>query len=247
MRQEITDEVDQVAPERPDMTSQWWNALQPHIAQVYFDQERQQISQIALLIELLELTGMPGLEHLRTHLQLGFQVLGEMNPGAGWLPRADQRYEFPGQHSAFKKNNRHYALAKLRSKRVDPEWATMKAELRSELGKGRMSGPYSAPTWWPTPATTIRDRPLLPVEDQDICTSFCFSVRQSDKVRHCKDFRRSGHNATVMAHDVPHHHDIKVFTDLALSMMSEETGAARIWAQDLNEAYRLFPVRDPND
>eukprot|EP00435_Cladocopium_sp_Y103_P004623 s893_g1.t1 len=246
MRTEIIAEIASLAEERMPDTSQWWLSLPRHIAQVYFDQEHKQISQIPLLLELLEMTGMPGLELLSKDLQQGFQILGQLNPGAGWMPRADQKYEFPVDPASFKKNNRHYALAKLKSKRVDPEWTTMRDELKGELEKGRMSGPYSAPTWWPMPAASIDGLPLQPLDNEDICISFCFSVKQSDKVRRCEDFRRSGHNSTVIAHDVPHHHDIKVFTDLALSASSESTGA-KIWAQDLNGAYRQFPVREPND
>eukprot|EP00435_Cladocopium_sp_Y103_P013637 s2457_g3.t1 len=246
MRAEIIAEVNQMAEERMASTRAWWTTLPPHIAQVYYDQEHEQISQIPLLLELLEMTGMPGLQHLSEDLQKGFVVLGKLHPGAGWLPRADQKYEHPVTAEALKQNNRHYATARLRSQRVDPEWKTMQEELRSELRKGRMSGPYSAPDWWPTQAVSIDDRPLTPLENQDICISFCFSVRQADKVRRCEDFRRSGHNSTVVAHDVPHHHDIKVFTDLALAASSSSSNT-KIWAQDLNGAYRQFPVRDPDD
>ena len=132
-------------------------------------------------------------------------------------PRTDSRYEFPVTLEAFLRNNRQYTMRKLLSKRVDPEWATMQDELRTELAKGRMSGPYRAPDWWPVPTTTIDDMPLRPLPSQEISTSFCFSVVQSDKIRRCEDFRRSGHNATVIAHDVPHHHDIRTFTELALA------------------------------
>ena len=135
-------------------------------------------------------------------------------------------------------------MRKLISKRVDPEWATMKDELRTELAKGRMSGPYRAPNWWPVPATTIDDMPLRPLPSQEISTSFCFSVVQSDKIRRCEDFRRSGHNATVIAHDVPHHHDIRTFTELALATPPGEE-VSLVWAQDLDGAYRQFPVREP--
>eukprot|EP00435_Cladocopium_sp_Y103_P022676 s2362_g5.t1 len=163
--------------------------------------EGQQASQIPRLINLLNMGGMPGMEDLSQDLQVGFQVLGELNAGAGWLPPADQKYSFPVAETAFKKNKRHYAIAKLQSKRVGLEWATMQAEPQSELQKGRMSGPYLAPQWWPTEALSIDDRPLMQLDDRDICRSFCFSVKQADKVRRCEDFRRSGHNSTVIAHD----------------------------------------------
>jgi hypothetical protein len=50
----------------------------------------------------------------------------------------------------------------------------------------------------------------------------------------------------VVASDVPHHHDIKTFVDLALTDFGTQE-CAMVWAQDLNGAYRQFPVRDPDD
>ena len=63
---------------------------------------------------------MPGLKDLAFDLENGFKVTGELIPGPGWLPRADQRYEFPITDEAFMKHNRHYTEAKLKSGRVDP-------------------------------------------------------------------------------------------------------------------------------
>eukprot|EP00435_Cladocopium_sp_Y103_P039676 s2661_g10.t1 len=220
MRAEIVSEIAEAAQDRMQETIQWWQSLPEHIGKVYCDHEHAQISQIPLLLELLDMTGMPDIKELKEDLQTGFQ--------------------------AFKKHNRHYAMNKLRAKRPDPEWETMQKELQSELEKGRMSGPYKGSGWWPVEAVSIDEMPLLQLQEDDICLSFCFSVRQTDKVRRCEDFRRSGHNATVEAHDVPHHHDIKVFTELALTLPSGQN-LAKIWAQDLNGAYRQFPVREPND
>ena len=246
MRSEIVDEIEQMASDWADGTTQWWESLPHHVAQVYFNKDHNQISQIPLLLHLLRLVRMPGLDDLSDDLQRGFKVTGELHAGSGWLPRTDSRYEFPVTSEAFLRNNRQYTTRKLLSKRVDPEWATMQDELRTELAKGRMSGPYRAPDWWPVPTTTIDDMPLRPLPSQEISTSFCFSVVQSDKIRRCEDFRRSGHNATVIAHDVPHHHDIRTFTELALATPPGEE-ASLVWAQDLDGAYRQFPVRDPTD
>ena len=246
MRTEIVDEIEQWALDSMDATETWWKSLPPHVAQVYFNKDHNQISQIPLLLRLLDLAKMPGLPELTEDLQSGFQVTGELHAGAGWLPRADSKYEFPTSAETFMKHNQHYTRAKLRSKRVDPEWSSMLDELRSELKKGRMSGPYRAPDWWPTQTTTIDEMPLLQLPIQNICTSFCFSVVQADKIRRCEDFRRSGHNATVVAYDVPHHHDIRTFTDLALSA-PQGGDTSLVWAQDLDGAYRQFPVRDPTD
>ena len=246
MREEIVDEVERMANEQSEATTAWWRNLPHHIAKVYYDPEHDQISQIPILVQLLQMTRMPGLQDLTEDLNQGFQVTGALHQGAGWMPRADGRYEHPVTAEAFKKNNRHYTIAKLTKHHVDPEWQTLLTELKSELQRGRMSGPYRSPSWWPVPSIGIDDMPMLSLPDPDISASFCFSVKQTDKIRRCEDFRRSGHNATVVAHDIPHHHDIKTFTDLALTL-TEENDTAMIWAQDLNGAYRQFPVRHPSD
>ena len=246
MRTEIVDEVERMAMDRHDDTVRWWKNLPQHVAQVYWDNEHSQISQIPLLLDLLGQAKMPGLGDLSEDLQRGFEVTGKIHEGAGWMPRADGRYEHPVSQESFLKNNRQYTLAKLSKNRTDPQWAVMLKELEVELQKGRMSGPYEAPDWWPVKTTSIGSKTLQPLPRQDICTSFCFSVQQTDKVRRCEDFRRSGHNSTVVASDVPHHHDIKTFVDLALTDFGTQE-CAMVWAQDLNGAYRQFPVRDPDD
>eukprot|EP00435_Cladocopium_sp_Y103_P018282 s257_g4.t1 len=109
------------AEDLEDRTNRWWKDLPSHVAKVYYDDEHRQIAQIPLLLHLLQLTGMPGLSDLQEDLTQGFQVLGILNPGAGWLPRMDQKYEFPVHSDVFKSQNKHYTLAKLRSKQVDPE------------------------------------------------------------------------------------------------------------------------------
>ena len=237
LRTEVVDEIAAMAEERMDETIQWWQQLAPHVAPVYYNKQHDEISQIPLLVELLQLTRMPGLPDLATDLQHGFEITGVLNPGPGWLPRADQRYEFPVSDEAFHQHNRHYTLAKLKSGRIDSEWQTMVTELREELNKGRMSGPFSAPSWWPVPAISIEGRSLQNIPDDNSTFSFCFSVKQTDKIRRCEDFRRSGHNSTVVAHDTPHHHDVKTLAELGL-IQSMSHGSTLSWAQDLLGAYR---------
>lgn len=247
LRTEVVDEIAIMAESFHDDTQSWWENLPPHIAKVYYNAEHSQISQIPLLLHLLRETGMPLLDALAQDLCEGFQVLGTLNPGAGWLPRAaDQKYEFPISTESFKKNNRIYTLRRLQSKRVDPEWKTMLQELRAEVLKGRMSGPFAAPDWWPITSVSLNGESLLELPTQDLAFSFCFSVKQSDKIRRCEDFRRSGHNSTIEAHDVPCHHDITVFTEVALQNLHRGFRSS-IWAQDLQGAYRQFPVRSPDD
>ena len=169
-----------------------------------------------------------------------------MKQGAGWQPRTDDRYSHPITKTAFYQHNTNYTKAKLQKYRVDPEWQTMLSELVKELEKGRMSGPYAAPATWSRPAVTLPGRDLQHLPDDQVCFSFCFSVRQTDKVRRCEDFTRSNHNNTMVAHDVPHHHTIEIFADLARAMAIRGSEPL-IWAQDLNGAYRQFPVKNPDD
>ena len=207
LRDEIVSEIKALAEERLDSTKKWWQQLPPHIAKVYYNQEHDQISQIPILLELLERTGMPQLEALSQDLQGGFAVTGVLHPGAGWLLRADQRYEFPVMEQAFQRHNKHYTIAKLKSRRVDPEWQVMLRELKDEIMKGRMSGPYSSPSWWPVNSIGLDDHEMMQLPNEEVTFSFCFSVKQTDKVRRCEDFRRC-HSGGIWCSAPPRHQGI---------------------------------------
>ena len=101
MREEIVDEIAQMAEAQPEATTSWWQALPHHIAMVYYDKEHAQISQIPLLIQLLQMVQMPGLAELAEDLQQGFQVTGALHEGAGW--------RFPGQTAvmSFRQIKKH--------------------------------------------------------------------------------------------------------------------------------------------
>ena len=73
LRAEIVSEIETLAEERMDSTMTWWQQLPPHIAKVYYNQEHDQISQIPILLELLERTGMPQLEALSQDLRAASQ------------------------------------------------------------------------------------------------------------------------------------------------------------------------------
>lgn len=67
---------------------------------------------------------------------------------------------------------------------------------------------------------------------------------QSDKIRRCEDFRRGVHNSTIGATDVPHHHNIGAYVSMA-AWFQERSHQPRIWAHDLQSAYRQFPIEEP--
>ena len=91
MRSEIVDEIEQMASDWADGTTQWWESLPHHVAQVYFNKDHNQISQIPLLLHLLRLVRMPGLDDLSDDLPRGFKVTGELHAGSGLLPTDRQQ------------------------------------------------------------------------------------------------------------------------------------------------------------
>ena len=162
IRHEVVAEIDSLVEMEAEDTAIWWSNLPDHIAKVYFDKEHQQVTQIPILLRLLELMGFPGLTDLKDDLLNGFEVLGELHPGCGWNPRLDDKYSFPVDMPTFRRTNQHYVREKLRKYHVDPHWKVMLDELIQEREKGRVSGPFEAPRWWnmdtgcPTWTTTYR-------------------------------------------------------------------------------------------
>ena len=141
--------------------------------------------------------------------------------------------------------NRNYVRDKLKKNFVDPHWKTMFDELLEERTKGRLSGPFKAPSWWTRPTRSVNGEPLLELPDEEVAIAFCFSVSQTDKTRRCEDLRRSGHNSTVLVRDVPHHDDLDVFLRVAHTYALDGS-SCYAWSQDLAGAYRQFPIRNPN-
>ena len=245
LRSEVVEEVKQMIEDAQVDTASWWSGLSAHVAQVYYDVKHKEICQIPTFIHLLQLTGMPGLDDLAEDLTLGFQIVGELHSGAGWLPRTDSKYEYPISDECFRRRNRQHTLEKLRSKRVDPHWKPMYDELKSELEQGRMNGPFASPSWWPASTISLEGRDTLPPPPDHAKFAFCFSVVQQDKIRRCEDLKRSHHNDTVVTHDVPAHHDVSTFVQLARQIHCGKEPPS-VWTQDLQGAYRQFPVRDPS-
>lgn len=57
---------------------------------------------------------------------------------------------------------------------------------------------------------------------------------------------RAGHNSAIVAGDVPHHHTLSTFIALARSY-ADRGEPNLLWAQDLQGAYRQFPVARPDE
>eukprot|EP00438_Fugacium_kawagutii_P028772 Skav212378 [mRNA] locus=scaffold1983:157653:159377:+ [translate_table: standard] len=109
-----------------------------------------------------------------------------------------------------------------------------------------MSGPFAAPSWWPGQTISLPGFPLQQLPNDDIRVAFCFSVVQHDKIRRCEDLRRSGHNSTIVASDVPHHHSVESFLAIA-RQYAEGHQTCLMWTQDLQGAYRQFPINCPDE
>ena len=246
LRQTAVDEIETLVEAHADDTQRWWNSLPPHIQQVYYNPDFEQVTQIPLFLDLLEMFGFPDLPNLREDLQQGFAMTGELHPGSGWNPRTDEKYSWPIDQDSFVKMNHHYTHSKLLQGRPDPFWTVMLDELYEERRLGRLSGPFVQPSWWPCMSVGFEGEDLLPLPQDQITVSFCFSVQQQDKVRRCEDFRRSGHNATVAVNDSPPHDDVDKFIQLAKAYSSLGF-CSEVWSQDLSGAYRQFPVRNPDD
>eukprot|EP00438_Fugacium_kawagutii_P034924 Skav206385 [mRNA] locus=scaffold834:525350:529905:- [translate_table: standard] len=211
LRAAIVNDIEDMVAEWEDDTNQWWRSLPSHIAQVYHDVDHQQITQIPILLHLLDRLHCPGFQDLKQDLEHGFAVTGKLHPGPGWQHRTDSRYAFPISSDTWTTMNRHYVMGKLARNHVDPHWATLLQEILEEHRKGRLSGPYQQPSWWPVQSITTHGLERLQLDDDDICVAFAFAVEQDDKVRRCEDFRRSGHNSTVETYDSPWHNDISTY------------------------------------
>ena len=120
----------------------------------------------------------------------------------------------------------------------------------SEKRLGRVLGPTRAPAWLGVQAAVIPDQLDTDIVEEpppgEHFLAGSFAVCQTDeagelKVRRAEDWRRPGHNATVRVQDVPTHHFIGSFVDLARRMAADLV----VFGHDLLNAYRQWPVRVP--
>ena len=242
---EVTEDVIQMIEEMQHETDTWWSSLAPHIQQVYWDQELKQRTQVPAFVSLLRSLGYPATDTLATDLTEGFDIIGALPPGPGWRPRTDQRYSYPIDEQAFRTLNQAYISKKLRQQRPDPSWETLLQEILHEVQIGRMDGPFLGPDHWPSECTAPPGYQIRPCPDQNLASSLSFAVIQVDKTRRCEDFQRSHHNDLLQVWDTPHHHDISTHISVANAFyrMGQQCST---WCQDLNSAYRQFPLRTPS-
>ncbi|CAE7767400.1 POLA2, partial [Symbiodinium sp. KB8] len=98
-------------------------------------------------------------------------------------------------------------------------------ELVAETRLGRVMGPCAAPDHWSVPTVALPSVADMGVLRQpppgDCFAALSFAICQVDengelKLRRGEDWRRSGHNATMGASDVPTHHFLGDIVDLVL-------------------------------
>ncbi|CAE7942077.1 unnamed protein product [Symbiodinium sp. KB8] len=253
-RESVLQSVSNLVQERKQVSAEWFAGLPSHVRAAYTLPDDQGFLQIPVFLELLRGCGFPEVEELSRELSDGMPMIGHLRPTMGWLPRTDQKYTVPISFEAFRRLNAGHVKERLDRRRVDDEWRTMLSEVLEEVREGRMEGPFAAPESWKHKTVPVKDEPgfesLLSCPDAEPCIAWAFSVVQegSDgqrKVRRCEDYRRSFHNDTVEAFDVPPHDDISVYVSL-IRHLAAEGEFAMIWAQDLHSAYRQYPVADPS-
>ena len=246
LRQEVTDDIIQLIEDMEEITQQWWHHLKPHVRQVYWDPELAQRTQIPVFLHLLKSLGYPAMMDITEDLNCGFSILRELPPGPGWRPRTDNKYSFPIDETAFRTLNNAYIDKKLRAARPDPCWNVLLQEVMQEVALGRMDGPFCGPNSWAQTCVAPPGLTLQECPDQALTASVSFSVTQTDKVRRCEDFRRSHHNDLLLVKDTPNHHDISTHITMSWAFFQEQEQRTT-WCQDLNSAYRQWPLRTPSD
>ena len=118
---------------------------------------------------------------------------------------------------------------------------------------GRVTGPCAAPEHWSTATCALPSVAGMGTLRQpppgDCFAALSFAICQVDehgdlKLRRGEDWRRSGHNATMGASDVPTHHFLGDIVDLILRAWAEGWDPV-IFGHDLQNAYRQWAVRQP--
>ena len=84
----------------------------------------------------------------------------------------------------------------------------------------------------------------------DVFAATSFAILQEDengkvKIRRGEDWRRSSHNATIRAWDMPTHHMVGDFAAMA-RRMTDAGDDLHVFGHDLLNAYRQWPVRHPS-
>ena len=199
------------------------------------------------------------------HIRHGGQGPADADPGPPRAPRRGgvprHRRDHGGPHRWVRHAWRGAARPRLEGqegRRPGEHWETLLQELVAEVKLGRVVGPTAPPAGWNIVTVPVlnapgADRLVTPPPGRHFAAA-SFAIVQEDgegnvKVRRGEDWRRSGHNATILAHDVPTHHFVDDVVDF-IRRVAEMAGsrgvpAARLFGHDLLNAYRQWAVRNP--
>eukprot|EP00438_Fugacium_kawagutii_P018457 Skav204786 [mRNA] locus=scaffold763:217528:221352:+ [translate_table: standard] len=93
-RLQIVQDLEDLVEDWSDHTNTWFETVPQHVATVYKSSLAGCV-QVPVLLHLLEQCQYPGVDQLRHDLSYGFDVLGRLPAGTGWLPRLDSKYANP--------------------------------------------------------------------------------------------------------------------------------------------------------
>ncbi|CAE7466803.1 PUB3, partial [Symbiodinium sp. CCMP2456] len=235
--------------EREEDTRAWLQELPAHVRATYTTSDHPRPFQGPTFLGLLHDLGYPATADLEEDLRLGFDMLGPVRRAPGWKPRVDGRYSNPSGLHRLRQENPPYVGAKCSRGRSGVHTAALLEELVQEARLGRVIGPCAAPDHWSVATSalpwtadvhTLRQPPL-----GDCFAALSFAICQVDengdlKLRQSEDWRRSGHNATMSAEDVPTRHFLGDIVDFIQSAWCEGWDP-KVFGHDLHSE-RLPPV-----
>ena len=171
----------------------------------------------------------------------------------GWKDRKDGRYQNPASMDQLAATNWEYVRRRASGARPGEHWETLLQELVAEVKLGRVVGPTAPPAGWNIVTVPVlyapgADRLVTPPPGRHFAAAFAIVQEDGEgnvKVRRGEDWRRSGHNATILAHDVPTHHFVDDVVDFIRRVVEPRCPGARLFGHDLLNAYRQWAVRNP--
>ena len=250
IRQDVLAELRELVEDAEDDTAAWLAALPAHVRATYITKDRPRPFQGIVFDRLLRGVGYPAADDLQQDVNLGFDMLGSVRPAPGWRPRSDERYARPEGLDRLRRENPPYVARKSARPRDQEHTQALLDELVAQTLLGRVIGP---PDDWAVPTVALPSVTGMGVLRQpppgDCFAALSFAICQVDehgelKLRRGEDWRRSGHNATMGASDVPTHHLLGDIVDLVLRAWAEGWDPV-VFGHDLQNAYRQWAVRHP--
>ena len=242
-RKLVCEDLKALVEDMHDETMRWVEQLPQHVHEVYVDQNTGQPQvQMPTLIHILRLLEYPDVDVIQKELTLGFPMLGRMTKGAGWHKREDDHYSSPKPVEEFMRENDEYIQQFVATRSPDDMWSTLLVEIETEVMMGRIEGPFEAPQHWKVKTVATQNRRLIPLPQQRIAVAPAFPITQTGsdgklKIRRGEDWRRSGHNQTIIVEDAPHHSNVDAIIQLGLHVNNiDRTRFPNTWKDQLELA-----------